>query len=115
MTIILSRFRVRKSTPSFVTHLILKLVSTKDNESILAKEQKLMTHLGIELMGKKGSGQTVKAGLVNHKRLRVCIMGVGSSERFHPGPMDRCIFLLSPLPVTHHLVGRHSIPRCGRL
>ena len=30
MTMILSRFHVHMSTPSFVAHLILKLVSTKD-------------------------------------------------------------------------------------
>ena len=35
MTVILSRFHAHKFTPSKVSHLILKLVSNKDEESIL--------------------------------------------------------------------------------
>ena len=74
-----------------------------------------MKHLGIELKGKKVRGKRLRKGLVNHKRSRVSIIGVRVSEHFHPGPMDQCLSLISPLLVTRHLVGRHSIPRCGRL
>ena len=62
MTMILSRFHAHKATPSFVAHLVLKLVSNKDEESILEKEQKLMKHFGLDLKTKKGTSQTIKEG-----------------------------------------------------
>ena len=62
MTMILSRFHAYKATPSFVAHLVLKLVSNKDEESILEKEQKLMKHFGLDLKTKKGTSQTIKEG-----------------------------------------------------
>lgn len=42
MTMILSRFHANKSNPGFAAHLILKLLSTKEEESILDKEQKML-------------------------------------------------------------------------
>lgn len=52
LNMILGRFHAHKSRPSFVAALVLKLVSSKDEETILEKEQKLMKHFGIDLKEK---------------------------------------------------------------
>ena len=41
-TMILSRFHANKANPGFAAQLILKLLSTKEEESILDKEQKML-------------------------------------------------------------------------
>jgi len=47
IAMLLSRFHVHRSRPSFVATLVLKLMSTKDEEAVLDKEQKLLKSFGI--------------------------------------------------------------------
>ena len=44
ISMILRRFHADKSNPSFVAALVVKLVSSKDEEAILEKEQTLLKH-----------------------------------------------------------------------
>ena len=44
ISMILRRFHAHKSNPSFMAALVLKLVSSKDEEAILEKEQRLLKH-----------------------------------------------------------------------
>lgn len=44
ISMILRHFHAHKSNPSFVAALVLKLVSSKDEEAILEKEQRLLKH-----------------------------------------------------------------------
>lgn len=46
ITMILSRFHANKANPIFAASLILKLLSSKEEETILDKEQKLLKQFG---------------------------------------------------------------------
>ena len=49
ISLIMSRFHLHKAKPSFVAALVLKLVCTKGEQTILEKEQKLMNRFGLDL------------------------------------------------------------------
>lgn len=84
MTMVLSRFHAHKATPSFVAHLILKLVSNKEEETILEKEQKLMKHFGLDLKTKKGVDQTSKEGGKEHQPQSLLFPGGWGFGGFSP-------------------------------
>lgn len=54
----LRRFHAHKSNLSFVAVLVLKLVSSKDEEAILEKEQRLMKHFK-DQKEKSGNASTI--------------------------------------------------------
>lgn len=53
LSMILRRFHVHKRQhPSFVASLVLKLISSKEEESILDKEQKMLKNFGLGFPGR---------------------------------------------------------------
>ena len=82
----LGRFHAHKSRPSFVAALVLKLVSTKDEESILDKEQKLMKSFGIDLKGGQSLKQANAAELSNFSNFRPFGWGYGNHFTFDGPP-----------------------------
>lgn len=52
ITLVLKRFHIHKRQhPSFVGHLVLKLISSKEEESVLEKEQKMFKHFSMSYQG----------------------------------------------------------------
>ncbi len=49
ITMILSRFQANKASPMFAASLVLKLLSSKEEEAILDKEQRLMKQFGMSM------------------------------------------------------------------
>lgn len=49
ISMILARFQANKPTPRFAAALVLKLLSSKEEEAILDKEQKLMKQFGMSM------------------------------------------------------------------
>lgn len=53
---VVSRFQAHKTKPSFIATLVLKLLSTKEEEAVLEKEQKLLKCCGLGAEGEKKTG-----------------------------------------------------------
>ncbi len=49
ISMILARFQANKPTPRFAAALVLELLSSKEEEAILDKEQKLMKQFGMSM------------------------------------------------------------------
>ena len=109
---ILSRFHAHKATPSFVAHLVLKLVSNKDEESILEKEQKLMKHFGLDLKTKKGTNQTIKEGSNEQQPSSNLFPGGWGLGGFHLVDLGLCNLMHSRTQTRCHLLGRLSYLQC---
>ena len=63
ISMILRRFHAHKSNPSFVAALVLKFVSSEDEEAILEKEQRRLKHFKDQ---KEKSGESETLSSSNH-------------------------------------------------
>ena len=99
MTMILSRFHANKYNPGFAANLILKLLSTKEEESILDKEQKMLKQYGY------GAAPT----------LRPLTYGYDAWQGSAYAPPHPTPFSPWPRPFVHPRMTRPTGPRANNL